>query len=78
MKKNDMTRPNMLFIQTDQLTALALASYGNRVCQTPHLDQLAAQGVVFERAYCNYPLCSPFAGHKFAKRAARVNIGVAG
>ena len=54
-----MTRPNILFIQTDQLTAFALASYGNQVCQTPHLDQLAAQGVVFERAYCNYPLCSP-------------------
>ena len=59
MKTDQMTRPNILFIQTDQLTAFALASYGNRVCQTPHLDRLAGQGVVFERAYCNYPLCSP-------------------
>ena len=51
--------PNILFIQTDQLSALALACYGNKVCKTPNLDQLAAEGVVFEQAICNYPLCSP-------------------
>ncbi|MFK7805442.1 MAG: choline-sulfatase, partial [Anaerolineae bacterium] len=53
------TPPNILFIQTDQLTALALSSYGNSICKTPNLDKLAADGVVFVRAICNYPLCSP-------------------
>lgn len=51
--------PNILFIQVDQLTASALGAYGDPVCQAPTLDALAAQGVVFENAYCNFPLCAP-------------------
>ncbi len=51
--------PNILFIQTDQLTASALRAYGDTVCQSPHLDRLAEEGVVFDTAYCNYPLCAP-------------------
>lgn len=55
-----MTRqPNILFIQVDQLTASALKSYGDPVCHAPTLDALAARGAVFEKAYCNFPLCAP-------------------
>jgi choline-sulfatase len=43
----------------DQLTARALAAYGNRVGKTPHIDALAANGVVFDSFYCNSPLCAP-------------------
>jgi choline-sulfatase len=43
----------------DQLTARALPAYGNQVAKTPHLDALAAAGVVFESFYCNSPLCAP-------------------
>ncbi len=53
-----MTRPNILFLQTDQLAANVLAAYGGTAI-TPNLDRLAGDGVVFERAYCNYPLCAP-------------------
>ena len=53
------TKPNFLFIQADQLAASALAAYGNTVSKTPHIDRLADQGVVFENAFCNYPLCGP-------------------
>lgn len=52
-------RPNILFIQVDQLTALTLKSYGDKICHAPTLDTLAADGVVFETAYCNFPLCAP-------------------
>ncbi|NKB63943.1 MAG: choline-sulfatase [Gammaproteobacteria bacterium] len=52
-------KPNILFIQVDQMAASALKIYGNTACQTPHIDRLAAGGVVFENAYCNYPLCAP-------------------
>lgn len=52
-------RPNILIVIADQLTPRALAAYGNRVTRTPHLDRLAAQGVVFDSAYCNAPLCAP-------------------
>ncbi len=52
-------RPNILFVQADQLTINVLAPYGHAIARTPHLDALAADGLVFENAYCNYPLCSP-------------------
>lgn len=50
---------NILFIQVDQMAASALSMYGNPACITPNLDKLADAGVVFENAYCNYPLCAP-------------------
>ena len=54
-----MERPNILFIQVDQLTARSLRAYGDPVCHAPNLDRLAEEGVVFETAYCNFPLCAP-------------------
>ncbi len=54
-----MSQPNILFIQTDQLTAFALRAYGNGFCQSPHLDALVQQSIVFDNAYCNFPLCAP-------------------
>ncbi|MBL8058332.1 MAG: choline-sulfatase, partial [Anaerolineales bacterium] len=42
-----------------QIAAPALPVYGHRVAQTPHLAALARDGVVFESAYCNSPLCAP-------------------
>lgn len=51
--------PNILFIQVDQLTALALRSYGDKICDAPTLDALAETSAVFENAYCNFPLCAP-------------------
>lgn len=52
-------RPNILFVMADQLTPSALPAYGNHVTRTPNLDGLAGEGVVFESAYCNSPLCAP-------------------
>lgn len=52
-------KPNILFIQVDQLTAVSLRAYGDTVCRAPNLERLAETGVVFETAYCNFPLCAP-------------------
>jgi choline-sulfatase len=52
-------RPNILILMADQLTARALRAYGGKVARTPHIDTLAAEGVVFESFYCNSPLCAP-------------------
>ncbi len=54
--------PNVLVIVADQLAASALGAYGNRVTQAPALDRLAAEGAVFEHAYCASPLCVPSRG----------------
>ena len=52
-------KPNVLFIISDDLTTTALSCYENQVCRTPHIDQLASQGVRFTRAYCQFPVCGP-------------------
>ena len=52
-------RPNFLILMADQLTARALPAYGNRIAKTPHIDRMAAAGVVFDSFYCNSPLCAP-------------------
>jgi len=48
---------NVLFIISDDLRA-ETGSYGGKAI-TPNLDRLAGQGVQFDRAYCQYPLCNP-------------------
>jgi choline-sulfatase len=53
------SRPNILIVMADQLTAGALSAYGGSVARTPHIDALAEHGVVFDSFYCNSPLCAP-------------------
>ena len=50
---------NVLFIISDDLTATALSCYGNDVCKTPNIDSLAAEGTLFNRAYCQATYCGP-------------------
>ena len=54
-----MRQPNVLWICSDQQRFDTLGCYGNRFVRTPNLDHLAAGGVLFERAYCQNPLCTP-------------------
>lgn len=52
-------RPNILFIMADQLAGPALPIYGHPVVKAPNITALAKNGVVFDSAYCNSPLCAP-------------------
>ena len=52
------SRPNILWIIVDDMSA-NLSSYGETLIETPHLDELAANGVRFTNAYVTAPVCSP-------------------
>ena len=51
-------RLNVLFIAVDDLRP-ELGCYGVPIIKSPNLDQLAARGLVFQRAYCQQAFCSP-------------------
>lgn len=52
-------RPNLLLILTDNQSPSLLGAYGNREIRTPHIDQLAAEGMLFTRAFATSGVCSP-------------------
>jgi len=54
-----LTKPNVLFIISDDLTATAVSCYENKACKTPNIDRLAAAGTRYTRAYCQFPVCGP-------------------
>lgn len=52
-------RPNILFIEVDDLNYEYLSSNGSQVIQTPHVDRLAESGVRFKNAVCQGMMCGP-------------------
>ncbi len=54
--KTEQTPPNVLMIIVDDLRP-ELGCYGNDKILTPHIDELAAEGMVFLNSYCNIPVC---------------------
>ncbi len=52
-------QPNILWICTDQQRWDTLGCYGNTFVTTPNLDKLAANGMVFDNAFSQSPICTP-------------------
>jgi choline-sulfatase len=62
-------RPNVLFIITDQQSADVMSCrMGNEYIDTPAMDRLAANGILFTRAYSSNPLCMPLRNSLFTGR----------
>lgn len=60
-------RPNVLLLITDQQSHAA-ASWTSPLVRTPAIDSLAADGVILQRTYCTYPVCSPSRSSFFTSR----------
>ena len=55
-------RPNILFIFTDDHAPHAIGAYGGwlqEVDPTPNIDQLAAEGMLFQNSFCTNSICGP-------------------
>jgi len=53
------SRPNILFIMSDDHAAHAISAYGSKVNQTPQIDRLAREGKRFDRVFCVNSICTP-------------------
>ncbi|QDV64698.1 sulfatase/phosphatase domain-containing protein [Crateriforma conspicua] len=58
---NDDTakRPNILFVFSDDHATQAIGAYGSKINQTPHLDRIASDGMLFRNSFCANSICGP-------------------
>ncbi len=56
------SKPNILYIMSDDHTSQAFGIYGSRLARlnpTPTLDKIAREGIIFENVFCNNSICTP-------------------
>ena len=71
-------RPNVIVCMCDQLRSFEVGCYGNEIVKTPHLDSLAADGVRFDIAVSNNPVCTPARSCLFTGQYSRTCAGYLG
>lgn len=59
IKGHSNKKPNIIFIITDDHAYQALSAYDNGLIETPHIDRLAKEGMLFKRAFVTNSICSP-------------------
>jgi arylsulfatase A-like enzyme len=52
-------QPNIIFIMTDDHAYQAISAYGSKLMQTPNIDRLANEGMLFNKGYVTNSICSP-------------------
>ena len=78
MSAQDKKIKNVLFIISDDLKASVIGAYGNKVCKTPNIDKLAAEGMLFKNTYCQGTVCGPSRTsfmHSRYKGSIKINLG---
>ncbi len=58
-KEDNLTRPNIVFIMSDDHAYQAISAYSDRLIQTPHIDRLAHEGMLFTNACVTNSICAP-------------------
>lgn len=53
------TRPNIVFIFSDDHALQAIGAYGSKVNRTPHIDRLAHEGALYVNSFCANSICGP-------------------
>ena len=55
----DQTKPNIIFIMSDDHAYQAISAYGSNLIETPHIDRLAKEGMKFTNACVTNSICAP-------------------
>ena len=58
-KQPDSVRPNIIYIMTDDHAYQAISSYNGKLNQTPNIDRIAEEGVIFTRSFVTNSICAP-------------------
>jgi len=58
-KKEEKKRPNILFIMTDDHSYQTLSAYDNRFIETPNLDRIAKEGMLYTNSFVSNSICAP-------------------
>ncbi len=58
-EERDRSQPNFIFVLSDDIAQGDLGCYGQKLIQTPRLDQMAAEGTRYLQAYCGTSVCAP-------------------
>src|SRR5688500_4785624 len=53
------TRPNIIFIFSDDHAAHAISAYGSKINKTPNIDRIAAEGLLFRNCFVTNSICTP-------------------
>ena len=53
------TRPNIIYIMSDDHASHAMSCYGSKINETPNLDRIADEGMLFENCFCTNSICGP-------------------
>jgi arylsulfatase A-like enzyme len=72
----DGSRPNVLFVMSDDHCSQALSAYGGRLasaCRTPNIDRLAQEGIRFDNCFVTNSICTPSRAAIFTGKYAHKN-----
>ncbi|EOZ91530.1 Arylsulfatase [Indibacter alkaliphilus LW1] len=58
-ERQEIAKPNIIIIISDDHTQQAISAYGSKLTQTPNIDRIANEGVLFNKAYVNNSICGP-------------------
>lgn len=53
------SKPNIIYIMSDDHDADAISAYGSKFIKTPHIDRIAKEGMLFQRAFVGNSICGP-------------------
>ena len=62
-------KPNVVFLLADDMNRDTWGIYGSKDCKTPNIDELAQDGLKFNKAYCSVAMCAPFRQELYSGRS---------